>query len=161
MPLKNFLLTLHIVGAIVIFGPSIAFAFIGAKAQKQGAPVGWAIDVVETISQKWILPLALTVIPGTGAGLIIVSDGAWDPFVARNRWLLVAIILYIIQTGYGAFVQVPTGRKALHMAQANQFGPEFGKLMKRVGMGGQLLTILMITIAVLMVVKPGSGFIHP
>jgi uncharacterized membrane protein len=161
MALRNFLLTVHIMGAIVIFGPTIAYSFIGAQAKKEGAPVAWALGLVEFIDTKWVNPLALTIQPASGAWLIVQSDNAYNPFVQRGRWLLAAILLYIIAMGFAIFVQGAMAKKAHGLAVANQFGPEFGALMKRVGMGGQFLTVLLITIIILMVTKPGSGIIHP
>lgn len=160
MPYRNLLLTIHIVGAIFIFGPTVAYAFIGAQAKKPGAPVAWALGVIDWIDAKWVNPLALTLQPASGALLIVQSKNQWNPFESRNRWLLAAIILYMIATGFALFVQTPWGRKAHKMALANDFGPEFGATMKKVGMGGQLLTVLLLTIIILMVVKPGSGTIH-
>lgn len=161
MPLRNLLLTLHIVGAIFIFGPTVAYAFIGARAKKEGAPVAWALDLVDFIDTKWVNPLALTLQPATGAWLIVQSKGLWDPFESRNRWLLAGIILYIVTTAFALFFMTPWGRKAHRLAAANQFGPDFGALMKRIEMGGQFLTVMLLSIIILMVVKPGSGYIHP
>lgn len=161
MPLQNLLLALHVIGAVFIFGPTVAYAFIGARASKEGAPVAWAIGVIDFIDSKWVNPLSLTLQPATGAWLIVNSKGLWDPFESRNRWLFAGIIIYIAATVFALFVQGPWGKKAHRMAEANQFGPEFGALMKKINMGGMLLTVALLTIIILMVVKPGSGFIHP
>lgn len=161
MPLHNLLLALHVIGAIFIFGPTVAYAFIGARASKEGAPVAWAIGLIDFIDAKWVNPLSLTLQPATGAWLIVNSKGLWDPFESRNRWLLAGIILYTLATAFALFVQTPMGKKAHRMAEANQFGPEFGALMKKINMGGMLLTVVLLTIIILMVVKPGSGYIHP
>ncbi len=161
MPFHNFLLSLHVLGAVFIFGPTVAYSFIGARAKKEGAPVAWAIGTIEFIENKWVNPLALTLQPATGAWLIVDSKGLWNPFHSQNRWLFAGIILYIIAMSFALFVQGPNAKKAYHLAEANQFGPEFGGLMKKVAMGGQFLTVLLIAIIVLMVTKPGSGFIHP
>ncbi|HJR18222.1 MAG TPA: DUF2269 family protein [Actinomycetota bacterium] len=157
---KNFILTIHILGAVFIFGPTVAYAFIGAQAKKEGAPVAWALGLVEFIENKWVTPLALTLQPLSGALLILDGDDLYNPFESRGRWLLVAIILYIVAMGFAIFVQGRTAKKALHLAESNQFGPEFGALMKKVAMGGQFLTVLLIAIIVLMVVKPGSNVPH-
>lgn len=161
MPWNNFLLAIHVLGAVFIFGPTVAYSFIGARAKKQGAPVAWAIGTIEFIENKWVNPLALTLQPLSGALLIINGKNQWNPFESHGRWLLIGIILYIVAIGFALFVQGANAKKALHLAEANQFGPEFGALMKKVAMGGQFLTALLIAIIVLMVVKPGSGFIHP
>lgn len=161
MPWNNFLLAIHVLGAIFIFGPTVAFPFIGARAKKEGAPVAWAIGTVEFIDSKWVTPLSLTLQPLSGALLIINGKNQWNPFESYGRWLLAGIILYIVATFFAILVQTPNGKKALRLAETNQFGPEFGALMKKVEMGGQFLTVLLIAIVVLMVTKPGSGFIHP
>jgi uncharacterized membrane protein len=159
MPLQNFLLTIHVLGAIAIFGVTFAFPFIGALAQKEGAPVVWFLRLTHVLDSKWVTPLSLTIQPASGAWLII--NGGWDPFKSEHRWLLASIIIYIVATAVAVFVEGPSGRKALHLAEANNFGPEFGAVMKRIQITGQALTVMLIAIIILMVVKPGSGFIHP
>ena len=153
--LRNFLLTLHVVGAIAVFGTTFAFPFVGALAQKEGAPVAWFLRLVETITSKWVEPMAATLQPGTGAGLIIISKGAYNPFDSENLWLLIALILYTISFFFAVFVQGRRGKEALRMAEAQEFGPAFGAHMKKIAMGGQFLTVLLLAIIILMVVKPG------
>jgi hypothetical protein len=160
MPYRNFLLSIHILGAVFIFGPTVAFALIGAQAKKEGAPVAWALALVDFIETKWVTPLAVTIQPLSGALLILQSKDLYNPFKSPGRWLLGAIILYIITLAFAVFVQTPNGKKAHHMAESGQFGPEFGALMKKLAMGGQLLTLALIGLVLLMVVKPGSGLIH-
>jgi len=160
MPLRNLLLTLHIFGAIVAFGPTFAFPFIGAMGKKEGAPVPWLLKLTETIERKLTLPVALTLQPATGAWLIVQSHNQWNPFVHRNRWLLAALIIYVVAVSFAVFVQDRNAGKAIRMADAGQYGPEFGGLMKKLERGGQFLTVLLVTIIILMVVKPGSGTIH-
>ena len=155
------LLVLHIMGAIVAFGSSFAFPFIGALAQKPGAPVPWFLRLNEAIETKLLLPVALTLQPLTGALLILQSKGTFNPFNSNGRWLLAAIIIYTIAMAFSVFVQARNTTKAVKMAEAQEFGPEFGGLMKKLGQGGQFLTLLLITIIILMIVKPGSHVFHP
>jgi hypothetical protein len=160
MHLRAFLLTLHVFSAIAAFGATFAFPFIGQLAQKEGAPVTWFLRLMHLIGSKWVEPFALTVQPGTGAGLIIISRGTWDPFdwskPHSNLWLFIALIIYTIATAFSLLVQAPRVKKALTMAEADQFGPEFGALMKKGAMGGQFLTVMLVAIIILMVVKPGA-----
>ena len=100
MPWTNFLLAIHVIGAVFIFGPTVAFSFIGLQAKKQGAPVAWAIGLTEFIENKWVTPLALTLQPASGALLIIAGKNRWNPFESYGRWLLAGIILYIIANAY-------------------------------------------------------------
>jgi hypothetical protein len=151
MAMRNFLLTLHIFSAIAGFGVSFSFPFIGMLAQKEGAPIKWFLQLNHNLG-RWLEFFAATVTPGTGAGLIITQH--ISPWNAANRWLLAAIIIYIVAFTFATVVQTPRTKKALGMAEAQQFGPEFGALMKKLAMGGQFLTVLLITIIILMVVKP-------
>ena len=155
------LLTLHVMGAIAAFGATFSFPFIGALAQKPGAPIPWFLRLNHLIEQKWVLPAALTIQPLTGALLILQSKGTFNPFNSNGRWLAAAIIVYIIAIGFAVFVQDRNAVKALKMAEEQNFGPEFGGLMKKLGQGGQFLTLLLVTIIILMVVKPGSHVFHP
>jgi uncharacterized membrane protein len=159
MAMLNFLLTLHIFGAIAGLGVTFAFPIVGAMARKEGAPVLWFLRLVDTIADRWVVIFAALIIPGTGAGLIITQH--ISPWESGNRWLLSAIILYTIAFAFSQLVQARNARKAIQMAEGQQFGPAFGALMKKVAMGGQFLTVLLVTIIILMVTKPGSGFIHP
>ena len=152
MAMRNFLLTLHIFGAIAGFGTTFTFPIIGAMARKEGAPVLWFLRLVDTIATKWVDIFAALVVPGTGAGLIITQH--ISPWESGNRWLLAAIILYIFAFTFSHLVQARNAKKAIQMAEAQQFGPQFGAQMKKVAMGGQLLTVILVTIIILMVVKP-------
>ena len=155
------LLVLHIMGAIVAFGATFAFPFIGALAQKPGAPVPWFLKLNETIEEKLVLPVALTLQPLTGTLLILRSKGTFNPFNSNGHWLLAALIIYTVAMYFSVFVQRSNTIKAVKMAEAQEFGPEFGGLMKKLGQGGQFLTLLLITIIILMIVKPGSHVFHP
>ena len=151
MAMRNFLLTLHIFGAIAGFGVSFSFPLIGALAQKEGAPVLWFLRLNHNLG-RWLEVFAATVVPGSGAGLIITQH--ISPWNSANRWLLAALIIYVVAFSFANFVQNPGVKKAIGMAEAQQFGPEFGATMKRLAMGGQFLTVMLITIIILMVVKP-------
>lgn len=158
MKLMNFLLTLHILGVIIAFGPTFVFPLVGAIAQQPGAPVAWLLKVNHAIEWKLTVPLATTLVPGAGAGLIIA--GGWDPFEKPNRWLLASIILYTITYAIAMGPSRIAAGKATALAEEGAFGPEFGKHIKTAQMTGILMTVFFFVIAILMITKPGSGFIH-
>jgi uncharacterized membrane protein SirB2 len=151
MAMRNFLLTLHIFGAIAGFGVSFSFPIIGMTAQKEGAPVLWFLRLNHSLG-KWLEVFAATVVPGSGAGLIITQH--ISPWNSANRWLLAALIIYVVAFAYANLVQNPGVKRAITMAEGQQFGPEFGAQMKKLAKGGQLLTVFLVTIIILMVVKP-------
>ena len=162
MALKNFYLVLHILGAIAFFGPSFVFPVIGAMAKKEGAPIAWLLRISDKIEHLYLDRLGTIIQPATGAALILISDNpALQPFERQGRWLLASIIIFIVATVIGVAILGPAGKRAIVLADANDFGPEFGGLMKKIQMFGQVETVFLLTIIILMVVKPGSGFVHP
>lgn len=159
MPLTNLLLTIHVIGAIAIFGVTFAFPFIGVMGKREGAPVVWFLELADLLTTRWVIVGAATIMPASGALLIVHNH--WNPWTKPGRWLLAALILYSVSFGFATTVQRATERRALAMAKGNQFGPEFGALMKRLQFGGQFLTVLLLAIGILMMTKPGSGYFHP
>ena len=161
MALKNFYLVLHILGAIAFFGPAFVFPTIGALAKKEGASVAWLLRVSDRIEHLYLDRLGTVIQPATGAALILISDNpALQPFERQGRWLLAAIIIFIAATAIGLAILGPAGKRAIVLADGGDFGPEFGALMKKIQMFGNMEFVFLLTIIILMVVKPGSGFIH-
>lgn len=161
MPLRNFYLVLHILGAIAFFGPAFVFPVIGAMAKKQGAPLPWLLRLSDTIESLYLDKLGTFIQPATGTALILTSDNpALQPFESQGRWLLAAIVIFIVATAVGVFILGPAGKRAIALADANDYGPEFGAQMKKIQMFGNVEFVFLITIIILMVTKPGSGFIH-
>ena len=158
MSLFTLLLFVHVLGAIVAFGPTFSFPIIGAFGGKEPMHANFATRLSERISKVQVTPLAI--FQGiTGVALIVV--GNVDLFA--KYWLLVAIVLYLIALGYAIFVQAPTVRKVIEMTSGGPpaGGPPAGgpppallALIKRVQRGGMLLAALIIAIVFLMVVKP-------
>jgi hypothetical protein len=128
--------------------------------KKDGPGVPTALRAAERISTLFALPVDFLQ-PATGAALIVISRNTWNPFVAHNRWLLAGIILYALMFGLAEAVVAPAGRKAVRLAEAGDYGAEYGRSIRAVERTGPFLGLLLMTILILMIVKPGSGFVHP
>lgn len=170
------LLILHILAAIVAFGPDFSFPLIAKLGQKNPRHGAFAVEVIETISKRVTLPLAAA-IPLLGTGLIYT--GHFDLW--HSTWLVIAVILYPIVFGFAMFVQLPNGAKLLRMMLAmEQAGPppsppageaapiagaqggpppEFLAQVKKVQLGGAFLVIMVTVFVILMVWRPGSSFV--
>ena len=148
-------LVLHVGGAIVAFGPTFAFPLIGSMGGKEPMHANFATRVSETISDRIVIPLGLFQAV-TGAGLIITRG--WDLFA--TRWLLLAIVLYVIAISTSIFYQRTNVHRIIAMTSAppppgaSGPPPELLALIKRVQQTGIVLTILLVSIIVLMVWKP-------
>lgn len=151
------LLFLHVLGAIVAFGPTFAFAIIGASGGREPQHANFATRVSELISSRLVYPIGIT-LPITG-GLMMAVRGI-NPFEQANWWLLVAIVLYVIAYGYSFFVQRKYVERVIELSStppppgASGPPPELVALVAKIQRGGKLLGILLVTIIFLMVMKP-------
>ena len=172
-------LVLHVLGAIFVFGPSVAFTFLASEARRMPQAGHFAAVVGNAIERKLVLPGA--VVQGvTGAFLIVI--GGFDLTQQANRWLVAALILYAIAIVFAFAVQarnaermveltrtpplIPAGGALAVGAPALAVGapalagppgpsPEIAATGQRLARGGMFLTGMITLIVILMVVKPG------
>lgn len=151
------LLFLHVLGAIVAFGPTFAFSIIGAAGGAEPQHANFGTRVSHTISSRLVYPVGIT-LPITGLALMAVAR--INPLERPYWWLAIAIVLYVIAYGYSFFVQRSYVDRVIEMTSAppppGATGPppELAALVGRIQRGGMMLGILLIAIVFLMVVKP-------
>lgn len=155
--LTPYLLFLHVLGAILAFGPTFAFSIMGSMAGKEPQHANFSARQTAAISSRLLYPLAI--FQGI-TGLLLIASGQID--LMSKVWLQISIVLYLIALGYGLTVQ----RAALHHlieltstppppgTPPGPPPPEVLATVKKVRRGGMLLGLLIITIVFLMVVKP-------
>jgi len=165
MTLFQGLLFVHVLGAIIAFGPTFSSPIIGRMGAAERAHGNFAMRVSRQLARVQIIPLAL--LQGvTGLGLIIV--GQID--LLKATWLVIAIVLYLVAIGFAIFVQTPRAIRIIAMttppgdgaAPAGQPAapppagppPQLGSEITKVKRGGLLLIGLVTAIVFLMVVKP-------
>ena len=152
-----YLLFLHVLGAIVAFGPTFAFPFIGAMGGAEREHGNFAIRVSHTLAHRLVYPIGIT-LPITGAAMMFVRE--INPLNRPFWWLAVAIVLYVIAYGYSYFVQSKLVGRVIEMTSAppppgaSGPPPELLALVARIQRGGMVTTVLLVTIIFLMVVKP-------
>ena len=151
------LLFLHVLGAIVAFGPTFTFSFIGAAGGAEPQHANFATRLSHTLSSRLVIPIGIT-LPITGLAIIAVRQ--INPFARPFWWLALAIVLYLIAYGYGFFVQRKLVERVIEITSspppsgASGPPPELMALVKRIQRGGMGMGILIVTIVLLMVVKP-------
>jgi predicted integral membrane protein DUF2269 len=152
-----YLLFLHVLGAIVAFGPTFSFRFIGAMGGAEPQHVNFATRVTHTLTSKLVLPVGIT-LPITGLAMILVLG--LDLTSRAFWWLDLAIVVYAVIYGYAFFVQDKAVSQVVEMTSsppppgASGPPPELMALVKRVQQGGMALGIGLLVIIFLMVVKP-------
>lgn len=155
MTLFPWVLFLHVLGAIVAFGPTFAFAIIGAMGGAEPQHANFATRISARISDRLVLPLAI--FQGiTGVLLILISQRD----LLAEPWLLLGIVLYAIGLGYSLFVQRRDVARIIELTSAppppGATGPPPGlpEVVARVQRAGMILGINLVVIVFLMVVKP-------
>lgn len=155
------LLFLHVGGAVVAFGPTFAFPFIGAAGGREPQHVNFALRVQERISQRLVFPLAL--VQGV-TGLLLVWRIGFD--LLTRGWLLLGIALYLTALAIAYFVLIPTGHRLIEATSGPPPAPPAGApapsgppphvaaLVKRGRTFGMVNAVLILIIVFLMVTKP-------
>lgn len=155
------LLFLHVIGAIIAFGPTYTFPFIGAAAGREPQHANFAVRVQESIAERVILPLALFQVI-TGLGLLWRLN-----FAPLSRlWLVVAIVLYVWALAQNLIILRPTVRRLVEATSGPPPAPVPGApapsgppphvaaLVRRARIIGMLNVVLITIIVFLMVTKP-------
>ena len=166
MTLLPWLLFLHIVGAIIAFGPGFALAIFGAAAGREPQHANFTLRGSSVIARRLIVPLAI--LQGiTGLGLVLIEGTE----LLTRGWLLLAIVLYAIALFIAIGLNLPNLRRLIEMTTPPPGGPPAGgppgggppaggpppELVDRVAKSrqyGMAMSGLVVVIVFLMVVKP-------
>jgi uncharacterized membrane protein len=166
-----YLLFLHVMGAIVAFGPTYAFSIMGRMAGREPQHGNFSTRQVKAISRAQVYPLAI--IQGVTGVLLIIAAGIKPE---KQPWLVAGIILYLITLTYALTIQrnavgrlvsltsrAPGGGPSAPGAPAD--GPAAGpppgpppgvpETVRTIQRGGIFMGIMIVIIVFLMVAKPG------
>src|SRR5688500_15041592 len=110
-----YLLFLHVLGAIVAFGPTFSFSIMGAMGGAEPQHGNFATRVSSAITSKRVLPIGIT-LPITGLAMIAVV--CVSPLERDRWWLALGIVLYLIAYGYGFFVQRPLVARVIELTSS-------------------------------------------
>jgi hypothetical protein len=148
-----FLLSVHILAAIIGLGPTFSFAFLGIMSEKQPAAARALQETILLISTRLVIPLV--VILGL-SGVLLIANTHAD--LAKNPWLGAGIVLYVLVLAASIFYQVPTQRKIVALLTTGGIDqPEVRKLGNGQRIVGISMGLAVVVVAVLMVWKPGAG----
>jgi uncharacterized membrane protein len=149
-----FLLSVHILSAIIGLGPTFSFAFLGIMSERQPAAARALQETILMISTRLVIPLV--VILGL-SGVLLIANTHDD--LSKNPWLGAGIVLYVLVLAAAIFYQVPTQKKILaHLGPTGGIDqPEVRKLANGQRAVGISMGLAVVVTAVLMVWKPGAG----
>lgn len=161
------LLFLHVLGAIVAFGPSFAMALMGPMAAAEPMHMNFTLRMQKKIASTLITPLAL--VQGVTGLLLVwrISTLANVSFldVLTRGWLAVAIVLYIaalvisfalIYPNLRILLDGTSGPPPAPPADDAPVGPppHIMAAARRIRMASMINLVLIVSIVFLMVTKP-------
>jgi uncharacterized membrane protein len=161
-PLLAVFLFLHVAGAVLAFGPTFTFPFIGSMGGKEPQHVNFALRVQHRIASNLVMPLALF---QAVTGIALIWVGNIDLFSGTNWWLVVGIVLYLIALSNSMFILLPHVRELITLTSMAPPAPAEGaapsgppprvaKLVQQSRQLGALNALLIIVIIFLMVTRP-------
>jgi uncharacterized membrane protein len=156
-----FWLFLHILAAVIAFGPIFVFPLIGTLVAQSPQNMKFAVELNHRIETRLVIPLALSMLV-SGSGLIWTADINFF----QTPYLIVGVALYLLATAIALRILLPTTQKMLQIAeQAPAPAPAPGgggppaqilTLIRRNQMFGGFTTILFLVIIFLMIIQPGG-----
>jgi hypothetical protein len=134
------LLFLHVLGAIVALGPTFAFPLLGAMARREPEHGGFATRATILIDDRIVRPVVLV----TGlTGLAMIWWRSIAVLAPAYRWLLVAIVMYVLALAISLLVQRPAVQRAVVlMSGPADPGSQLPATLARVARTGMVLTFL-------------------
>jgi predicted integral membrane protein DUF2269 len=153
-------LFLHVLAAIVAFGPVLSFPLIGAMGGREPQHANFSTRIAQTLTDRVAIPIGLTM-PVTGAAMIVVAG--INLAAPQYRWLGAAIVIYSVVVAYAIFVQRRAVRHVVELTAtppppgAAGPPPQLLDAVRRVRLGGTAMGVGIVLILFLMVVKPGFG----
>jgi uncharacterized membrane protein len=141
--LYKLLLLGHIISFLVAFAPAVISPVLAAQTKKDGEGVLMAVAGHLSTNGRRIHFPALIALGGFGITLVLVSDPA---FAFDQMWVGIALVVWIGICGVVSGVILPNERKLA----AGDLEAE-----KKVAMGGQIVTVLLLVMLYLMIWKPG------
>ena len=150
-------LFLHVVAAVVAFGPTFGYAFFQAVTERsnpRGVPTMWR--ATEAASKYLVNPGALVLLL---AGLYLRSNTSTSP----TPFVGVGIVAILILMGLIGGFFTPQGRRAMELAERDiaaagtgevEFSDEYWAVSKRIAQVGTFAGILIVVTIFFMTVKP-------
>ena len=150
----TFFLVLHVLGAVVALGFSLAYGLWIARGDAAGAAERvFALRTVSWIDRRMTTPAYVLQLL---TGLVLVGLLDWS--VLRQSWLEISIGLYVVLTALAITTYAPAHRRqtalAAELAEGGEVHGEYALAAASARRWGVLVTILTLTILLLMVWKP-------
>lgn len=143
------LVTIHIVSAILLLGPTTAFSILGKRSASPSTG-GWQmLDAMLDIEHKLVLPGSVIQLV---TGVLLITELDLDKDLFANGWLWTSILAFVTILVLSLAVDLPAVKRIVTAGKANQ-APDM-KDVKTVKGLGPVFGILFLYIVLMMILKP-------
>ncbi len=140
---------LHIMLAIIAVGFNASYGIWLARAARDERHLGHVLRGIQFLDDRLANP-AYGLLLVTGLAMVWVGE-----IPITTRWILSALVLWVIALVVGLGVYTPTLRKQIQVLdQKGASSAEYRQLSRRGTIVGIVLAVIVIAIVFLMVVKP-------
>jgi uncharacterized membrane protein len=150
-----FWLFLHILAAVIAFGPIFVFPIIGTLAAQMPQHMRFAVELNHRIEVRLVIPLALSMLV---SGIALIWTANINVFL--TNYLLVAIGLYLLALAISISVLLPTTRRLMKTVEKDADtgvpSPVVMGLVRHNQIYGGVTTVLFLVIIFLMIIQPGG-----
>ncbi len=152
MTLYEFLLFVHIMGAIAWLGASITMQLVGFVARRSNDPtrlVAYA-EMQAWLGPRYFAPISMIVLLA-GIGMVIISGYDWE-----DLWIAIGIALWAVTVATGMFYLAPESER---IAAAMLEGPPDDAMQRRIDRIERISRVdlaLLVLIVADMTIKPGA-----
>ena len=156
MDLFQILLFLHVLGAVVAFGPGFASMVVGPMVAKEPQHANFYARSQALAARAVVTPVSISMAITGGA---MILDRGWSNLVGTTHWLEVAILLYVIAVVLSMAVMAPASRKLVALtsqppAPGQPPSPALPATARRIRLMGMVLSGPVVVIVFLMIAKP-------
>jgi uncharacterized membrane protein len=150
------MLFLHVLGAIVAFGPGFAAMVVGPMVAREPQYANFYARSQVLAGRRLVSPVSISL---AITGVAMIALRGWPALTGDKHWLEAGILLYVVAVVVAMAVQAPAGRKLVELTSVPPPpgagpSPELLKTASRVRWGGMLLSALVVAITFLMIAKP-------
>jgi Predicted integral membrane protein (DUF2269) len=146
-------LFVHILAVVVAFGPTFAYGIIFSVLPKYPRATPALIEGIQRVDRYLVNPGAIVVLL---AGIYMLADGPWE---GSESWITIGFVAIIALLGLIHAFFRPQTAKARELAErdlgsGDDLSDEFEDVAQRIGMVGQIASLIVIVTIFFMTVKP-------
>lgn len=140
---------IHVLAAIIAVGGNLTYSFWLARAGRDRDRLIWTLESIRRFDRAIANPAYIAILV---TGVLMVVTLPWS---FEQLWLALALVLYVGVAVLGIAVYAPTIRRQIAEAEHDPRSVDYARVAARGNRLGIVTTVVVVTIVVLMVTKPG------